>query len=178
LETHRLICHADAPPLAVTGVSVNWTELTDGRLMLRYRVDGCGQLAVPEFAGVGRGEGLWQATCFELFLLDTGGTYREFNFSPSQRWAAYHFASYREGRNDGELIAAPAIASQRGDRIFTCTVFLDSRELRGATRTGISSVIEETGGTRSYWALAHPPGKPDFHHPDCFARTLPAPGGR
>ena len=26
----------------------------------------------------------------------------------------------------------------------------------------------------SYWALAHPPGKPDFHHPDCFALELPA----
>ena len=22
---------------------------------------------------------------------------------------------------------------------------------------------------QSYWALAHPPGKPDFHHSDCFA---------
>jgi len=21
--------------------------------------------------------------------------------------------------------------------------------------------------------LAHPPGKPDFHHPDCFALELP-----
>ena len=24
--------------------------------------------------------------------------------------------------------------------------------------------------------LAHPPGKPDFHHPDCFALTLEARG--
>ena len=39
----------------------------------------------------------------------------------------------------------------------------------------LSAVIEETDGAKSYWALAHPPGPPDFHHPDCFALTLPAP---
>ena len=35
------------------------------------------------------------------------------------------------------------------------------------------AVIEEKDGTKSYWALAHPPGEPDFHHPDCFALDLP-----
>ena len=38
---------------------------------------------------------------------------------------------------------------------------------------GISAVIEEQDGRLSYWALAHPPGKPDFHHRDCFALRLP-----
>ena len=40
---------------------------------------------------------------------------------------------------------------------------------------GLSAVLEETDGTKSYWALAHPPGAPDFHHPDCFALDIPAP---
>jgi hypothetical protein len=35
-------------------------------------------------------------------------------------------------------------------------------------RLGLSAVIEETSGHKSYWALAHPPGRPDFHHSDCF----------
>jgi hypothetical protein len=30
-------------------------------------------------------------------------------------------------------------------------------------RVGLSAVIEETGGRKSYFALAHPSGKPDFH---------------
>jgi hypothetical protein len=30
-------------------------------------------------------------------------------------------------------------------------------------------VIEDTSGHKSYWALAHPPGKADFHHSDSFA---------
>jgi hypothetical protein len=34
-------------------------------------------------------------------------------------------------------------------------------------------VIEEVDGGLSYWALAHPPGKPDFHDPNCFALELP-----
>ena len=49
-------------------------------------------------------------------------------------------------------------------------------ELDGAPwRIGLSAVIEERHGRKSYWALAHPPGKPDFHHDDCFAIELPAP---
>jgi hypothetical protein len=37
---------------------------------------------------------------------------------------------------------------------------------------GLSVVLEEKNGAKSYWALAHPPGKPDFHHEDCFAHEL------
>ena len=36
---------------------------------------------------------------------------------------------------------------------------------------GFSAILEEEDGTISYWALAHAPGRPDFHHPDCFALT-------
>ena len=36
-------------------------------------------------------------------------------------------------------------------------------------RLGLSAVIEDANGDISYWALAHPPGKPDFHHADGFA---------
>jgi len=43
------------------------------------------------------------------------------------------------------------------------------------SKLALSAVIEEIDGTKSYWALAHPPGKPDFHHPDCFTLTLGAP---
>jgi hypothetical protein len=33
----------------------------------------------------------------------------------------------------------------------------------------LSAVIEDDRGTLSYWALKHPSGKPDFHHPEAFA---------
>jgi hypothetical protein len=38
----------------------------------------------------------------------------------------------------------------------------------------LSAVIETRDGAKSYWALAHPPGKPDFHHADCFIGQLAA----
>ena len=36
----------------------------------------------------------------------------------------------------------------------------------------LSAVIEHLDGRISYWALRHPPGKPDFHHPQGFALEL------
>ena len=30
----------------------------------------------------------------------------------------------------------------------------------------LSAVIEAIDGAKTYWALAHPSDKPDFHHPD------------
>jgi hypothetical protein len=33
---------------------------------------------------------------------------------------------------------------------------------------GLTAVVEEENGRLSYWALKHPPGKPDFHSPEGF----------
>lgn len=144
--------------------------LRDGRTMLRYRVDGCGSLLVPPFAGKGRADDLWQTTCFELFLSGEGTQYLEFNFSPSARWAAYFFPAYREGRIEPQLVAQPDIQVDQGQEIFVLTAFLSSEDVSGASRTGVSAVLEEAGGRKSYWALSHPQGAPDFHDPSCFRR--------
>ncbi len=42
-----------------------------------------------------------------------------------------------------------------------------------ALRLALSAVIEETDGRLSYWALAHPAAKPDFHHAEAFVLSLP-----
>ena len=39
-------------------------------------------------------------------------------------------------------------------------------------RLGLSAIVEDAAGTLSYWALRHPPGKPDFHHTDAFALQM------
>lgn len=140
--------------------------------MLRFRVDGCGALVAPEFRGLGRGDELWKTTCFELFLYDGEGRYREYNFSPSQQWAAYSFTGYRGHREDVEPAAQPEIQSERGLSIYTLTVFLSQKELEGAQSAALSAVIEEEGGRPSYWALAHNGLKPDFHDPACFRISL------
>jgi hypothetical protein len=144
------------------------------RTKLHYRVFATGALAIPPPGPVERREGLWEATCFELFVRPlSGDAYLEFNFSPSRAWAAYEFQSYRKGRRD--LPLAPPTIERWGD----VTGYSLEAELdlivpwAFPCRVGLSAVVEEADGTKSYWALAHPLGKPDFHHPDCFALELP-----
>ena len=129
-----------------------------------------------------RTDGLWKQTCFEAFVTVEGRDgYSELNFSPSAAWAAYSFASYRAGMNDLIGPIEPLVESgYRGPRdsddaygwSYETADFLDET---ARWQLGLSAVIEAADGTKSYWALRHPPGKPDFHHPDCFALELAAP---
>ena len=172
LGTHRLVAHPDFPPRSVRGLTVQWVE-TGNALRLRYRVDGHDALVIPPFAGRGRADELWRTTCFELYLQPVDGTaYVEFNFSPSQRWAAYDFEDYRAGMRQMPLSAEPVGEGASGERLFVQDVLLDTAALPPRPWSiGLSAIIEEEDGTISYWALAHPHGRPDFHHPDCFALT-------
>jgi len=169
LQTH--------PPLAVQSITVAVTGLDAQWLQLRWRIEGATRLVVPPLAGKGRADGLWKTTCFELFIRpgDTPA-YSEFNLSPSERWAAYDFASYREGMAERGLPRDPDCALRgTGDlRIFDAAI--PAAGLPPLPwHCGISAVIEEDGGALSYWALAHPPGKPDFHAPACFTLPIAAP---
>jgi hypothetical protein len=176
LQTYDLIPHPAFQPGKVKAVSVRVAPLPDRRLMLRYRVDGCSDLVIPPYRGGGRADDLWKTTCFELFLYDGGGRYREFNFSPSGQWAGYEFAGYRNRSDNADLRDWPRIKHEEGESVFVLTVFV-SDAIRGeADRAGLAAVIEEQGGRPSYWALAHPGLKPDFHDPACFTARLAAPG--
>lgn len=118
-----------------------------------------------------RTEDLWQTTCFEAFLRADGGeTYREWNFAPSGQWAAYDFSGYRDGRSDAE-VAEPYI---RMEDNFTWWTLGATISLAAETpwQLGLSAILEEQGGAKSYWALAHAEGEPDFHDPSCFAARL------
>ena len=177
MQTYDLMPHPAFAPGKVSAVSVRWSRLPDRRLMLRYRVDGCAELVVPPYRGAGRAEELWKTTCFELFLYDGAGRYREFNFSPSGQWAGYEFSGYRNRTGEADLRDGPQIRHEAGDTVFVQTVFVPSAILEGAERAALAAVIEERGGRPSYWALAHPGLKPDFHDPACFVATLAAPAG-
>jgi hypothetical protein len=155
----------------VSAVRVDWRMGADGVLVLRWVVAGAGALVVPVRAAVpARTDGLWQATCCELFLRGEGDAYREINLSPSGHWAAYAFDAYRGGMRDAPF-AAPGIEVQQG---FTLTATLPGDVLHGATRASLTAVIEETGGHKSCWALAHGGGAPDFHAPSCFVLPIGA----
>jgi excinuclease ABC subunit B len=50
--------------------------------------------------------------------------------------------------------------------------YLDGLPAGAAWRLAVATVVEARDGGLSYWALRHPLGPPDFHHPDGFALQL------
>jgi len=172
-----LIHHFAHPPREVTAVTARVLGADDFWWRLRWRIDGAQELVVPAFAGKGRADELWQTTCFEVFLMPEGGkAYCEFNLSPSERWAAYDFSGYRQGMSERPVEREPQ-GTMRLDSsfaIFDAAIPLSALP-EGDCRMNVAAVIEEQVGVKSYWALAHPAHKPDFHDPACFVAALPAP---
>jgi hypothetical protein len=172
--------HPDSLCDAVTGVGVEATR-SDSGLALRFLATGSlDGLVLPTPSEPRRADGLWRQTCFEAFIAGPDGeAYVELNFSPSTEWAAYRFDAYREGMAPAEL-APLRIETQSTDEGFELRAVIDLEPagflpVDGPWRLGLSAVIETVEGV-SHWALEHPPGRADFHHPDCFAVQLPAPG--
>lgn len=170
--------HPTTPSATVRAIWAQVEQRPPHALSLRYEVETSrNALIVPAQMPPDRTDGLWRTTCFELFVEGPDDGYFEFNFSPSSQWAAYRFAAYRRDMRALAQPSAPGIIShQAADRNFVIAVEcqLPCDGIASPPRLGLSAVIEEVDGTKSYWALAHPPGLPDFHHPDCFALTLPA----
>jgi hypothetical protein len=171
--------HPDFPS-PVTAIEAE-AERSDGRLLLTFRVVGnLNGVQIPPPAAPRRADELWRHTCFEAFVAPASGeAYFEANVSPSLEWAVYRFDGYRRGMTpanaNGALCELDAGASSM---VLRAEVDLsDLGEMAGPWRLGICAVIEARDGTFSYWALAHPPGRPDFHHADCFALEVPAPQG-
>jgi len=153
-----------------------------GSLVLRYFVTGkTAGVRLPPIAPPVRAEELWQCTCFEAFIrCPASDSYYEFNFAPSTQWAAYQFDGYRSGMREAGGVSAPPIAIKASAALFRLQASLELEQLASLPREatwqlGLSALIEDTNGGKSYWALAHPPGKPDFHHPDCFAHEISPP---
>ena len=169
--------HPASPPASVSGIEVEVERPRAGQLRLRYTVLGdIGRLRLPSPAAPARTDELWKHTCFEAFVRPGAGpAYWELNLSPSTEWAAYGFDAERSGMRPAERVAAPRIETESGADRYELTAVVDLG-LSGdaAWRLGLSAVIEEIDGARSWWALAHPAARPDFHHPDAFTLDLPA----
>ncbi len=174
--------HRDSRCSAAAQIEVDVARPRPGNLVLHYVVTGkTGNLRMPPVTAPARGDELWRHTCFEAFVRAApSAAYYEFNFAPSMQWAAYRFSGYRSGMSVASEIGAPRVEVQSNGACYELQASLALDRLPGlpsdaAWRLGLSAVIEETSGRKSYWALAHPPGMADFHHSDCFAQELPAP---
>lgn len=179
-EGLSLLCHPNTPTSVVESIGVQIDRTGPLKWRCVFTIEGgVDALKLPKPSAPLRTDGLWQTTCCEVFFrLRDAAAYVEFNLSPSGAWAAYAFNSYRDvDRRDAELPAYPEIdLLKMRPNVLVLTANLHLPGDWVVDHAALSAVIEETDGTKSCWALRHPPGKPDFHHPDCFALTLGAPG--
>jgi hypothetical protein len=171
--------HPDSRCFAGAKIEVEVARPRSDCLALSYIVKGTiRDVCISPVMASTRSDGLWEHTCFEAFVRAVSGTeYYEFNFAPSTQWAAYRFSDYRTGRCDAIEISAPEIEVQSSSDRYALLASLKLDELSALPRNsmwklGLSALIEEMSGRKSYWALAHPPGQPDFHRTDCFVHEF------
>lgn len=173
--SRHLVCHPRTPPGSVSAIDVRVESASNDHLALTFVLQGdLANLRITEERPRRRVDELWRHTCFEAFLMtEDGPGYREYNLSPSGEWAAYGFRDYRQ---PGVAVdqSAPLIRVHRSAQhlALAAEVSLEPPLLYRSIRLGLSAVVEAADGGVSYWALRHPPGKPDFHHADAFALQL------
>jgi len=167
-----LSCHAATPTEVVRKLEVHIAFRASGALDLRYVLAAqMDRVRVSPPRAAARRDELWKHTCFEAFFAEHGnGAYRELNFAPSSEWAMYSFDGYRQGMAAPET-PAPNIRVERDAQQLTLEASVQPG-FAAVNRLALAAVIEDENGRLSYWALRHPPGKPDFHHPGSF-QTLP-----
>lgn len=170
--------HRDSRCASVERIETEVARPHGARLTLRYLLTG--DIAALRISGrrvAKRADELWRHTCFEAFVrAPSHAAYFEFNFAPSGAWAAYRFDGYRRGIADANEINSPQInvESDGHSVALDASLALDEADLPFDCpwNFGLAAVVEEAGGAKSYWALKHPPGAPDFHHDDCFALQI------
>ncbi len=178
-----LYCHPDSYCGAVDDILVHLSLSASGHLILKYIIKGdIDGLNLPHHAKPEREDELWAETCMEVFLQPKGGqSYTEMNFSPSSKWAIYKFKNHRKKLPDPEIASPPVIRTHLENASLTLFADIDLSQFSELSRDitlniGLSAVIEELSGRKSFWALAHSTDEPDFHNSDCFIHQLRAAG--
>jgi hypothetical protein len=168
--------HPDHGCSTVEAIKVSTERQPDGLLSLVWHVVGAvDAIAWPEPASHEFADLLWQHSCFEAFVGAQGEAgYREFNLSPSSRFAVYAFDGHRAGmrRAEDAAVVEQRFSRSAGRAELRAVLRLDGLAEAACWDVGLTAVIEERLGAKSFWALAHPDGAPDFHDRDCFALEL------
>jgi hypothetical protein len=136
------------------------------------------KLRIPTASAPGPADGLWQHTCFEVFLGLRGEPgYREFNFSPSGQWAVYDFRSWRESSEGFVAAPTPQIGFELREHGLRLEASVPAALLPSAPpgtelEVGLAAVIERNDDEREYWAVQHAAAQPDFHARHTFVLML------
>lgn len=158
------------PPLEIVGGVTRSSDSFAISYVLRGAV---AELAIPSPAdSPGRRDGLWEETCFELFIAPEGeASYWELNLSPAGHWNVYRFGDYRQGMEEETAFASLPFKVTNGPDSLRLDLVLDLSgvvQKRRVLDVGVCAVLKHADGTASYWALAHCVPKPDFHRRDAF----------
>ena len=177
-----LIPHPETHSGVVCDISTRILRKSGGTLVVTYILEGdLDRLRIPAPRPPRVADELWRHTCCEIFIARKGvAGYHEFNLAPSGEWAAYAFERYRERaahHNEDAGRVDPQIAVRRtANRLELDALIpldrLSPLHVSNALSIALSVVVEDQHGLLSYWALRHPPGKPDFHHAEAFALEL------
>lgn len=116
---------------------------------------------------VPRGDGLWNDTCFEMFLRPKGkSSYYEFNFSLTPAWNEYFFESYRKPQPPKQCHDISLKKIQWDGQLLQ--VELSGLKLEDQFEISLTAVLKEKSGALHYMAVKHAGTEPDFHHIDSF----------
>jgi hypothetical protein len=165
MQFFSLIPHPSSANVPAIDIYAVATIVSSGRISFRYRVRGAiERIRVPVKAAPERTDELWRHTCFEVFVATKNSErYAELNFSPSSAWAAYAFDHYRYGMQSLPVVKPPTIQVNLEPELLAVDVTVQMRSLAADATVGFAAVIEDVDGAVSYWALAHPAAKADFH---------------
>lgn len=159
---HPLMLHRTCDLGPIRAVTAAITATPKG-CEAEFRLDGhIPAIILPPPAAPTRQDNLWQTTCFEIFWQPLGNAaYREFNLSPSGQWAAYDFASFREGMRDAPVAAIAVACSHDAERLVLRASI--AADLPAPAQVALNAVVQHMDGQRQFWAMAFPPGPPEFH---------------
>ena len=182
----KLAGHRDNPARFHQHIDATLTARPDGALQATYAIHGLNlDLRVPTPHFPAPADALWRTTCCELFIgAPDRPNYREFNFSPSGQWAVHDFHDTREQAPTIAACPPPDIQTRREEDLLRLDVTLAKMALHavapgsGSLCIALTVILEANDGSIAHWALAHPPGRPDFHHPTGFALSLGPTGFR
>jgi len=168
-----LILHPDCADGPIHSVNAA-IEATDGGCRALFRFDGdVSKIKVPGHTMSERMDDLWKTTCFEIFWQPRGGNnYREFNLSPSSRWACYDFDDFRVNSRNAPVDAISISCSHTGDQLLLEASI--ASELPLPADIALNAVVEDNDGNIQFWALAFAGGKPEFHSTVCRTISLGA----
>ncbi|MFN2100712.1 hypothetical protein [Altererythrobacter sp. MF3-039] len=163
---HELVLHPQSADGPIKKVSASLRPTSAG-CEAEFRLEGdIASIKVPENASPRREDFLWKTTCFEIFWQPDRGTYyREFNLSPSSKWACYDFDGFRENSRDAP-VEQIAISCSHDEEQLVLKAAIAS-ELPDPAQVALNGIVEDLEGNIQFWALAFPEGKPEFHSEIC-----------